>query len=158
MKKYKDTPYYVTEDGRVLRDGKELSTSLTNRGYKTLRMSLNGVRKHLSIHRAVAELYVPNPDNLPEVDHFDTNKLNNHYTNLQWVTYKENRDRAIQNGLMKKGEQCKNSKLTESDIKYIRDNYIPKHPEFSGVALAKKFGVGIAQISRIVNNTRWKHI
>jgi len=158
MKQYKDTPYYITKDGKVFRNGKELSTSLTNRGYKTLRMSLNGVRKHLSIHRAVAELYIPNPNNLLEVDHLDTNKLNNHYTNLEWVTYKENRYRAIRNDLMKVGEDYEHTKLTEEEVKYIRENYIPKHPQFSGAALSRKFGVGNAQISRIVNNKRWKHL
>ncbi len=158
MKQYKDTPYYVTEDGRLFRDGKELSTSLTNKGYKTARLSIDGIRYHLSIHRAVAELYVPNPNNLPQVDHLDSNKLNNHYTNLEWVTYKENRGRAIQNGLMKYGEDYDHSKLTESDVKYIRDNYIPKHPEFSGASLAKKFGIGASQISRIIHNKRWGHL
>jgi hypothetical protein len=121
-------------------------------------MSLNGVRKHISIHRAVATLYVPNPDNLPEVDHKDTNKMNNHYTNLEWVSTKENRDRAIRNGLMKVGTDYEHTKLSEDDVKYIRDNYIPKHAELGGVALSKKFGVGSSQISRIVNNTRWIHL
>jgi hypothetical protein len=158
MKQYKDTPYYVTEDGRLFRDGKELSTSLTNKGYKTLRLSLNGIRKHLAVHRGVAELYVPNPNNLSQVNHIDANKLNNHYTNLEWVSQTQNRNHAIENGLMKYGEDYEHSKLTESDVKYIRDNYIPKHPEFSGAALAKKFGVGSTQISRIIHNKRWKHI
>ena len=158
MKQYKDTPYYVTEDGRLFRNGKELSTSLTNKGYKTFRMSLNGVRKHLPVHRAVAELYVENINNKPCVNHIDANPLNNHYTNLEWVTYKENTQHMLVTNTMKYGEQCYNTKLTESDVKYIRDNYIPKHPEFSGAALAKKFGVGSTQISRIIHNERWKHI
>jgi hypothetical protein len=158
MKQYLDTPYFVSEDGGVFRDGKELSTSLTNKGYKTFRSSVNNVRKHISIHRAVATLYVPNPDNLPEVDHKDTNKMNNHYTNLEWVSTKENRDRAIRNGLMKVGTDYEHTKLSEDDVKYIRDNYIPKHPELGGRALSKKFGIGSAQISRIVNNRRWKHL
>ena len=158
MKQYLDTPYFVSESGGIFRDGKELLTSLTNKGYKDVSISINGKRKHLSIHRTVALLYVPNPDNLPEVDHYDTNKLNNHYTNLEWVTTEENRDRAIRNGLMKVGTDYEHTKLTEDDIRYIRENYIPKHPEFGGRALSKKFGVGSAQISRIVNNKRWKHL
>ena len=158
MKQYKNTPYYITENGEIFRDGKELKTSLTNRGYKTCRASINGVRKHIVIHRAVAELYVPNPNNLPQVDHIDTDKLNNHYTNLEWVTNKENTDRAIKNNLMKVGEDYKHTKLTEQDVKWIRDNYIPKHPEYGGVALSKKFGVIDSTISRIINNKRWKHL
>jgi hypothetical protein len=158
MKQYKDTPYYITEDGRIFRDGNELSTYTTNKGYKNYRGSIGNVRKHISIHRAVAELYIPNPNNLPQVDHLDCNKLNNHYTNLEWVTNKENRDRAIRNGLMKVGTEYKHTKLTEDDVKWIREHYIPKHPEFGNGPLSRKFGVGSAQISRIVNNKRWKHI
>lgn len=158
MKQYKDTPYYITENGEIFRNGKELKTSLTNKGYKTFRASINGVRQHIVIHRAVAELYVPNPNNLPQVDHIDTNKLNNHYTNLEWVTNKENRGRAIKNNLMKVGEDYKHTKLTEQDVKYIRDYYIPRHPEFGGVALSKKFGVRDSTISRIIHNKRWKHL
>ena len=153
-----DTLYFVSESGDIFRDGKELSTSLTNKGYKTHRGTIDKVRKHISIHRAVAILYVPNPNNLPQVNHIDGNKLNNHYTNLEWVTNKENRTHAIENGLMKVGTDYEHTKLTEDDIRYIRENYIPKHPELGGLALSKKFGVGSAQISRIINNKRWKHL
>jgi hypothetical protein len=158
MKQYKDTPYYVTEDGRVYRNGKELEGYILKKKGKPTYRIVRIFREKKYVHRLVGELYIPNPENLPQIDHKDTNKLNNHYTNLEWVTNKENRDRAIQNGLMKHGEQYEHSKLTESDIKYIRENYIPNHPQFSGVALSKKFGVGNAQISRIINNTRWKHL
>lgn len=158
MKQYKDTEYYVSEDGKIFRDGRELSTwILKKKGKPTYRM-VSIFREKKYVHRLVAELYVCNPNDLPEVDHLDTNKLNNHYTNLEWVTRAENRNRAINNGLMKVGTDYKHTKLTEDDIKYIRENYTPKHPEFSGKALSKKFNIGSAQISRIVNNKRWKHI
>jgi len=162
MKQYKDTPYFVTEDGKIFRDGGELKPFILKKKgkptYYVIALSLSNGRYKKYVHRLVAELYVPNPYNLPEVDHLDTNKLNNHYTNLEWVTYKENRRRAVENNLMKVGEDCSYSKLTEKDVRWIKENYIPKHPEFGGIALSEKFGVGGAQISRIVNNKRWKHI
>ena len=158
MKQYKDTPYFITEDGKIFRNGKELSTSLTNKGYKTHRGTINKIRKHISIHRAVAILYVLNPDNKLQVNHIDGNKLNNHYTNLEWMSNRENKDHALENGLYAKGTDMPNCKLNEDDIKYIRDNYISTHPEFGGTALSKKFGVGSSQISRIINNKRWKHL
>ena len=158
MKQYLDTPYFVSESGGIFRDGKELSTSLTNKGYKDTSISLNGIRKHISIHRAVATLYVPNPDNLPEVDHKDTNKMNNHYTNLEWVTTKENRDRAIRNGLHRVGADTYNHIFTEDDIRYIRQNYKYKDSEFGTTGLAKKFNTNGSRIWKIVNNKVWKHL
>jgi len=158
MKQYLDTPYFVSESGGIFRDGKELSTSLTNKGYKDTCISLNGIRKHISIHRAVATLYVPNPDNLPEVDHKDTNKMNNHYTNLEWVSTKENRDRAIRNGLHRVGADTYNHIFTEDDIRYIRQNYKYKDSEFGTTGLAKKFNTNGSRIWKIVNNKVWKHL
>jgi hypothetical protein len=158
MKQYLDTPYFVSEDGGVFRDGKELSTSLTNKGYKTFRSSVNNVRKHISIHRAVATLYVPNPDNLPQVNHIDGNKLNNHYTNLEWMSNRKNKDHALENGLYAKGVDMPNHIFTEDDIKYIRENYKYKDSEFGTTGLAKKFNTNGSRIWKIVNNKVWKHL
>lgn len=47
------------------------------------------------VHRAVAELFIPNPDNKPCVDHIDTNTFNNRVSNLRWVTYKENQNNPL---------------------------------------------------------------
>lgn len=50
------------------------------------------------IHRLVALAFIPNPDNKPEVNHIDGNKLNNHVTNLEWVTHQENIQKGHDNG------------------------------------------------------------
>ena len=59
-------------------------------GYLYSDLYIDGDRTHKMIHRLVANAFVENPDNLPEVDHIDTNKENNHYSNLKWCTHSQN--------------------------------------------------------------------
>lgn len=53
------------------------------------------------IHRILAELFIINPDNLPEVNHIDGNKLNNTITNLEWCSHRDNMTHAFKTGLCK---------------------------------------------------------
>lgn len=117
-------------------------------------------KKVFKIHKAVAETFIPNPENKPQVNHIDTNKTNNSAENLEWVTNLENSHHARDNGLMKtkRGEENFFAKLTENDVRYIRNNYIPRDKEFGCCALAKKFGVSHPTISDIINRKDWKHI
>lgn len=59
-------------------------------GYLYVTLSKNGKPRTHRLHRLVAETYLPNPDNLPEVHHIDSNRTNNNANNLQWVTQEEN--------------------------------------------------------------------
>jgi hypothetical protein len=70
---------------------------LTKDGY----LSVNPTTTYRKrVHRIVAELFIPNIDNKPLVNHKDCNKTNNHFENLEWVTHKENSVHANQNGKM----------------------------------------------------------
>lgn len=60
------------------------------RGYCQVKFCVNGVRSQPSLHRLIAEAFIPNPDNLPQVNHIDGDKLNNHVDNLEWCTCAEN--------------------------------------------------------------------
>jgi hypothetical protein len=157
MKQYKDTPYYITEDG-LIRDGRLLSKHLSNKSYYFVSMYLKGKTFKFYLHRLVAECYIPNPENKPQVNHINGNKLDNRIVNLEWVTNQENRNHAVENGLHPKGEQMGNSKFTEEDIKWIRQNYIPNHHQFGMSAIARKFNTYASTIHKIIHRTRWKHI
>jgi hypothetical protein len=167
MKKFKDTEYYVTEDGKVysnkLGEMKEMKLNINKTtGYLQVSLSINKKRKTYLVHRLVGEVYLLNPDNLPLVEHKDDIKINNHVSNLMWSSYTNNNKNAYKTGLKKpietKGEKNGNSKLTKEQVKWIRENYIPKHPQFGGTALSKKFGLNKFGVSGIINNKTWKHI
>ena len=86
---------YITRDGRVFFDGIEKPQHAHSRGYK--RISFNNTE--YSVHRLVAMMYIPNPENKKQINHKDGNKTNNHYSNLEWVTNYENHLHAVELGL-----------------------------------------------------------
>ena len=78
-----------------------------------------------SLHRAVAKLFIPNPENKPCVDHIDSNPQNNRVDNLQWVTPKENSNNPLtklhQSQSMKGNKNCLNRVLSEETRKLISE-------------------------------------
>lgn len=88
--------YTVTESGHVVRDGKVVKPWKNFNGYWRVTLWYNGVKKSFYVHRLVAEIYVPNPNNLPQVDHLDEDKSNNHHSNLAWVTASQNMRHTVQ--------------------------------------------------------------
>jgi len=126
--------------------------STTKEGYKYV--GING--KLFLVHRMVAMAFIPNPDNLPEVDHVDGNKENNIPENLEWVTSAENKRRAWAMGLSKarKGEKQSMSKLTEKEVLEIRA--IGK--TMSQKEIGRLYGVNHQCIYKILKRQRWTHI
>lgn len=95
-------PYKISDCGRVLlKNGEIAKPSFDQRGYPQIVLSKNKVRVGRRIHILVASHFVENPNNLPQVNHLDGNKLNPHYTNLVWDTPKGNMTHAVENGLWK---------------------------------------------------------
>lgn len=67
-------------------------------GYKFICLRNDGKYHQVYIHRLVAQTFIPNPENKPEVNHKDRNKANNHIDNLEWVTSKENSQHLLHSG------------------------------------------------------------
>lgn len=128
-------------------------------GYLRTNLSKNGKPKTVKVHRMVAETFIPNPNNLPQVNHKDGNKQNNCVDNLEWCTNSENIKHAYQMGL-KRADASNNPahKLSIEDVEYIRKNYKRRDKEFSTIALAKKYNVHRRTIGRIVNMKSWKGV
>ena len=106
IKDYEDL-YLVSNTGLVksLHWGKEklLKQVIRSKNYQYYFVGLlkNKKRKYFAVHRLVAQAFIENVNNYTQVDHLDGNKLNNNANNLEWVTPKENTNRAWKLGLAK---------------------------------------------------------
>lgn len=98
-----ETDYDINEQGEIYshKTKKFLKGTVYNTGYKMVRLTTKDGKKGYAVHRLVAETFIPNPDNLPVVNHIDGNKLNNSVENLEWVTQSENRMHAIETKISK---------------------------------------------------------
>ena len=85
-----DERYYVSSDGRVLGANGLLKPVRGKDGYLRCNIAQDGKFRLWLVHRLVAEAFIPNPDNKPEVNHIDGDKTNNNASNLEWVTREEN--------------------------------------------------------------------
>lgn len=142
--------YEIMKDGKIFnkRFGRFVKPQPNSKGYG--RVQLCG--KFYFVHRLVAEKYIPNPNNLPQINHKDGDKTNNSVENLEWVSNQENRNHAVKNGLHLQGEKCPWSKLTQENVDYIRT-----HKDMKRTELAKMFNVSRTTISGIINNHSWKN-
>ena len=84
--------YAITPEGEVWSYKKKmfLVPRANSKGYLRVQLFKDGQKKWYRVHRLVAEAYIPNPDNLPQVDHIDGNKMHNYLNNLQWITNRDN--------------------------------------------------------------------
>lgn len=95
--------YFVSEAGQVFSTVRgfhyRLKPGRTGRGYLSFVMVVGGKKTSLAVHRAVALAFIDNPRGLRCVNHKDANKRNNHRSNLEWCTQRENTDHAVANNL-----------------------------------------------------------
>ena len=94
-----DGLYQVSSCGRVKnsRTGRVLKAVKDIYGYLIVNLYKNGKRINYKVHRLVAQTFIPNPENKPQVNHLDEDKENNHVENLEWCTAKENNNHGEHN-------------------------------------------------------------
>lgn len=156
--------YQVSNLGRVKRikqsagakAGRVLKETLGRKGYVYLKLRKEGRRKRLSLSRLVAQAFIPNPENKPEVNHKNGIKAFNWPENLEWVTHSENhlhRSRILGVGI---GEKHGRAKLKNKDIPIIRR--LLREGHLFQREIGEMFGVGRTTVSAINNKRNWAHI
>lgn len=102
----KDVDYIVSSDGKVFSTStrgtsyyhKEISQRLNADGYLQITVGKTGNRSQYRVHRMVAQAFIPNPNNLPEINHKDYDRTNNSVDNLEWCTHIENIEHSAGTG------------------------------------------------------------
>ena len=94
--------YTVDIFGNIIRvrDKKTMLHQTNKQGYKCVSLSKGGVQKQYKVHRLIAEAFIPNPQNKPQINHIDGDKAHNTVWNLEWSTPKENTIHASDTGLV----------------------------------------------------------
>ena len=119
----------------------------TNRGYMVVELYKNGIGKRFSIHRLVAENFIKNSNNLPQVNHIDGNKENNNINNLEWCTGSQNIKHAIKTGLFK----AKKRPVIQYDL---NGNYIKKWDTIKDFLIEKNINLKSSAITKCCKGKR----
>ena len=128
-------------------------------GYCVVNLYIKHKPKQFRVNRLVAEAFIPNPDNLPQVNHKDGDKLNNNVENLEWCTAKYNTDHAIATGLrINSGETFHSSKLKEKDVHKICK--LLESNKYTAKQIPSKIGkhCTLKMVHNIMYNGCWKEI
>lgn len=160
--------YLATENGDLISTNyknsgqeKKLKPSITGGYYKTMLLRDDGKYVSKNVHWFITLAFFGERKKGLSVNHKDGNKLNNHIDNLEYVTESENRLHAYKMGLQKpkKGSLNGNSKLTEKEVKEIREAAKGKR-YYGRKKLAEKYGVSECAIKEIVNRRKniWAHV
>lgn len=123
-------------------------------GYSVVSLTRNkGEKQHtIQVHRLVALAYIPNPLNLPQVNHEDGNKQNNSVGNLKWCTNSYNQCHRYK--VLGHAPSVTSAKLSEADVKQIRTLAI-NTPQAD---IATRFGIPQSSVSKIVSRKQWKNV
>ncbi len=168
--------YSVSNMGNVLCDKKEVNSPIKNNktiirkeklkvldkvraGYIRTCLYKNGKGKNFYVHRLVATAFIPNLNNLPQVNHKNGIKTDNRVENLEWVTRSENTRHSIKLGLFAplgrpKGCVGPKRKLTSSDVDYVRKMY----PRIGSARLARTFSMSQTAIMNCVTKRTYTNV
>lgn len=125
--------------------------------YLNVRLCKNGITKNYRVHRLVAIAFLPNPDNLPVVNHLDADILNNTPSNLEWCTTADNNWHTVAMGRRNDtiGSKHHFSIITEKQAEAI---LLLGRAGMSRKDIAEAFGISRGIVKNVQNGNTWKHI
>lgn len=143
--------YKISNLGRIMKPCGGIAIIGDNgNGYKTCSIRLNNKATRQYVHRLVAQAFLPNPDNLPQVNHIDCNKENNCASNLEWISGSRNILHAHAEGRMKKRSEYGDIKILTEDQVY--DLYLAVKRDKVGISeKARQMGIPRTTASSIIN-------
>ena len=140
-------------------NGRIITGNHGGKHYYQVALRKDGKKKYMSVHRLVAEAFIPNPDGKSQVNHIDGNKQNNVVSNLEWVTPSENILHSFETGLNTHiGEKNIQAKLTREQVAEIKKLYVKGGKEYGVRPLARKYGVSAPAIRAIVKGLTWRGV
>lgn len=148
--------YKIDEFGNILSCSTGLirKPSKAGNGYLYLPLCKNGRKKYKRVHRLVAETFLDNPHNHPQVNHKDENIYNNHVSNLEWCTQYYNLNYGTRNARISKS-RINNPKISKP-VQQLKDGVIIK--TYPSIQEACRDGVfKKANIHAVCNGRRKKH-
>lgn len=149
----------VSINGRHLGE-REMPCTIDPAGYKATTLRAIGKKKWcVRVHTLVAMHFVENskPNEYDTVNHLDGNKLNNHFSNLEWCTRGMNVAHAFKTGLLdKKGEKHHAAKVDNAKVLEIRGLF--DSGLWTKTAISKKYGISRQTAADIINRVCWAHI
>ena len=114
-----------------------------------------GIEKFITVHRLVANAFIPNPDNLPAINHINGNILDCSVENLEWVTHKQNSEHAVLMGLYSMGDNNPVTKIPDQIVRQICYDF----QRGKGIKyVAKKYGINKHTAASIKHGNARKHI
>ena len=139
------------------RPDKIMKSHISSGGYLRISLQTKSGSSMFFIHRLIAEVFIPNPDNKPMVNHKNGNKLDFRIDNLEWVTASENEKHAYDNNLKfgQRGSKNPMAKLSEYDVREIKKRL--KNGD-KPLNISKDYNTNKMNIYKIKSGIRWNHI
>lgn len=167
------TRYLASSEGRIkntnwrqTKKTKMMKLKVKYDGYVGIQLARDYLTQYpsLLVHRLIALVFIPNPNNYPEINHKNSIRTDNRVENLEWCTHQYNMTHANEEGNHNvKGENHPLAKLTNQDIIDIRAMYFPRarlknNGKYNCVQIANMYNLNVSTIRRIIKNRSWSHI